>query len=72
MMSRNNYQYYVEGPNEKKLVDIKRDFCSCTNLNQRLQKCGFELEKLWSRQPSGDFEVFLNEAKRIKTINKCK
>lgn len=48
--------------------DFKRDLLNCTNLGARLKKCGFSIEKLWSRQSAGAFrsDGIWNDAAKIK------
>lgn len=61
------YQYYVEGEDEKSLIEVlKRDFISCNNLAARLKKCNFDVAKLWSRVPNNSFGEFGNDADKIK------
>lgn len=46
--------------------DFKRDLLTCTNVSQRLEKCGFSLERFWSRNPPDKFSFIINGAAHIK------
>lgn len=46
--------------------DYKRDLRNCSNLGARLHDCGFEMTKLWSRQPQNAFSEFGNAAEKIR------
>lgn len=50
--------------------DFKRDLIKCTNLKERLQVCGFSVDKLWSRQASGVFGDIINGSEKIKIRSK--
>ena len=65
-----NIKYVLEITHSKSMKDFKGDFANCKNLGNRLRKCEFSLEKLWSRQPTGVFAVFGNDSSKIKIFNK--
>lgn len=44
----------------------KSDWIACKNAGERLEACGFSLEKFWSRQALGVFQNIENGAKKIK------
>lgn len=46
--------------------DYKRELIACSNLGARLNKCGFDISKFWSKMPSNQFKKFGNDAKKIK------
>ena len=48
------------------IKDFKRDILTCTNVGARLQKCGFSIDKFWSRQPVNAFKSFINDSEKIK------
>lgn len=48
------------------IKDFKRDILTCTNVGARLKKCGFSIDKFWSRNPVDLFENYMNDAAKIK------
>lgn len=80
------YHYYVEGEDERSLLNTlkrdmgciesgtktnyKSDIISCSNLGARLCKCQFDISKFWSQIPANNFRKFGNDAERIKIDKK--
>ncbi len=54
----------LTGSTSKK--DYKRDIISCTNLDTRLKKCNFDIQKFWQCIPKNGFYIFGNDAEKIK------
>ncbi len=52
--------------------DFKRDFLNAGNILQKLNRKGFDVSKLWSREASGVFSFVINESYKIKRVAKCK
>lgn len=50
--------------------DFKRDLIGCTNLGKRLQKYEFDIEKFWNSVPQNEFQIFSNDASKIKIKSK--
>lgn len=50
--------------------DYKNDIIKCSNLGGRLQKCQFDISKLWNQNPSKPFLEFGNDAESIKIYRK--
>ena len=48
------------------IKDFKRTFIACTNIDVRLKKCRFSMDRLWSRIPENNFCVFGNDSKQIR------
>lgn len=46
--------------------DYKRDLISCTNLKSRLENCSFDISKFWCCIPQNSFQVFGNQADKIR------
>lgn len=46
--------------------DFKRTFIACTNIDVRLKKCHFSMDRFWSRIPSNSFQTFGNDSKQIR------
>lgn len=61
-----NIKDVKEITHSRTIKDFKRDIISCTNLGDRLEKCGFDIDKFWSRIPVNKFSEFGNDAKKIK------
>lgn len=50
--------------------DFKRDLIKCTNLGKLLQKYEFDIEKFWNSVPQNEFQIFSNDASKIKIKSK--
>ena len=50
--------------------DYKKELITCTNLGNRLCKCGFDISKFWSIQPNNKFSKYGNDAEKIKIREK--
>lgn len=46
--------------------DYKHDLICCTNLKDRLEKCGFDISKFWCCIPQNSFQVYGNQADKIR------
>ena len=56
--------------NSKTTTDYKRAMISCTNLGAKLNKCDFDISKMWRQLPINSFKQFGNNAEKIKIYNK--
>ncbi len=61
-----NIKEISEITQSKSNKDFKRDLLVRTNIDKRLKKCGFSMEKFWSRNPQNAFSSFSNDAAYIK------
>lgn len=52
--------------NSKSKSDFKSDLIHVSNLGKKLQEHQFDIQRLWSRQPSQPYQGIENQANRIK------
>lgn len=48
--------------------NFKTDFIKTNNLKMKLEKAGFNIEKLWCGKPDGNFEGIRNDSGKIKIL----
>ena len=52
--------------NSRTTSEYKKALIACTNLGARLEKCNFDISKLWVQIPENSFRQFGNDAEKIK------
>lgn len=52
--------------NSKTTSEYKKALIACTNLGARLEKCNFDISKMWVQIPENSFRQFGNDAEKIK------
>lgn len=50
--------------------DYKHDLVRITNLDRRLEECGFDIAKFWARQPDNQYKDIQNASDKIKLCAK--
>ena len=53
-MNEKIYQYYVEGENEKKIVNVL------------LEQCGFNMGDFWNTTPQNSFNTFGKDSEKVR------
>ena len=46
--------------------EFKKDILHCTNLDQRLKDCGFDIDKFWNKIPDNCFKPIGNESIQVR------
>ena len=47
-------------------TEYKKDLIRCSNLEERLHQCQFDIVEFWNRIPEGVFSQFGNDAEKVK------
>ena len=65
MRRKATYHYFVEGEDEKSLLNVLKSDLGCIE-SGKVGKCHFDITKFWSRLPNNKFRPFGNDSEKIK------